>query len=75
MQPITKKDLLDLINTELKNHPDHDGEITVVDVNQVGHVFNFSMGEVGKDHKKFFLANELISEIGSKFKDKFRLID
>ena len=75
MQPITKKDLLDLMNAELKKHPNHDGEISACDVKQEGHVFHFSIGDIGTDHKKFFLANELISEIGPKFKDKFFLID
>lgn len=75
MQPITKKDLLDLINTELKNHPEYDGEIFISDVKQEAHVLVFYADNMLNDSAKFILANKLIKEIDPVFNGKFLLID
>ncbi|MGX7831455.1 hypothetical protein [Acinetobacter baumannii] len=75
MQPITKKDLLDLINTELKNHPDHDGEILISDVKQTGHVFVFYADDMLNNPTKMLLAQELIRSLDPIFNGKFLLID
>lgn len=75
MQPITKKDLLDLINAELKNHPDHDGEIFISDVKQTGHVFVFYADNIMDNPTGMILAQELITSLDPVFNGKFLLID
>ncbi|MEN8292076.1 hypothetical protein ABFO59_06275 [Acinetobacter radioresistens] len=75
MQPITKKSLLDLINAEIKKHPDHDGEIFISDVKQEGHVFVFYADNMLNNPSKMILANELIAAIDPVFNGKFLLID
>lgn len=69
MQLITKNELIELANIELKKLPDYDETIVIVDVKQEGNAFIF-WADLDTT-EKMILANELIEKIDPIFRDKY----
>lgn len=76
MQPISKKNLLEMINTELKNYPEYDGKTLVKDVDQnFDNSFVYKFDVELSDIIQMIYAGELSDFIGPFFDEKFLLID
>ncbi|CAM3018974.1 hypothetical protein [Acinetobacter celticus] len=75
MQPISKKNLLELINAELKKHPDHDGKTLVKDVEQnCDNSFEYKFDVVLSDMYQMIYSGEMTGYIAPIFDENFLLI-
>lgn len=76
MQPITKKDLLNLINDELKKYSEHDGKTFVMDIEQNSDKsFEYKIDVVEDDFSHLIYCKEVTGFIAPIFDEKFLLID